>query len=598
MTFQNFNQVLLKNFEELGEQDAILFKKEGKYTSLTYSELKDIVFKIAAGILHLGLNPRDRTVVLSNTRAEWAFADLGCLLAGAITSGIYTSNLAEEAAYILNDLEAKFLFVENQEQLDKILSVKEKIPTIQKVFVFDLFKTSDSNWVMSLKELLQLGASHQKQFHAEIEKQAQTIQPDDILCIIYTSGTTGQPKGVMLTHLNYLFIMESILQAVKDISRIYRNLSFLPLAHSLERLGGYYFILYIGRTIGYAESLDTLLDNFKEVAPNIVTAVPRVFEKIYARITFGLQSASPIKRKLFNWALKVGEEYGEYKIKHQKAPGWLNFRHQLADKLIYRKVKAAFGGKMEFFISGGAPLSAEIARFFHSLDLLILEGWGLTETNAPSTLNRPDDYKLGSVGKPLPGVEIKVAEDGELLVKGDHVFKGYWKKPAETEEVFTVDGYFLTGDIGTIDEEGFVYITDRKKQLIITAGGKNIAPAPIEQLLLQGDHIDQAYIHGDRRKYLTALIVPNQEQIMRSAITLGIQNLSWEELLKHQYIKQIIQAEVDQANQKLPRYMQIKYFRLLPQPFTVETGELTPTLKQKKRVIEEKYKALLDEMYE
>lgn len=599
MGYKNYNQVLLENFSRFASQPALMFKQGGVYTTRTYAQLGETCKCIAAALLELGLKIGDRIVILSANRPEWAYVDLGSLLAGAITSAVYTSNLAEEAAYIINDLEAKFVFVENQEQLDKLLAVRNQVPSVQKVYVFETYSAQSDNWISPFSELIELGKTVLNTHLPTIQNISQQIDSNDTMCIIYTSGTTGHPKGVMLTHRNYLFIIESLLETFGEaVQKLQRNLSFLPLAHSLERLGGHYLVFYIGRTVAYAESLETLLDNFKEVKPTFVTAVPRVFEKVHARIVMGLESASPVKRKLFYWALKVGQEMGTYKMNHKKPPRMLALRHALAERLIYKKVQSAFGGELKFFVSGGAPLSPEIAKFFHSLGVLIIEGYGLTETNAPSTINRYQDYRIGSVGKALPGVELKLAEDGEILVRGPHVFKGYWKRPQDTAEVFTEDGFFMTGDIGRIDEEGWVYITDRKKQLIITAGGKNIAPAPIEQLLLQGKHIDQVYIHGDRRKYLTALIVPNEEQTRNTAREMGIVEDSWPALLKNPQIIETIQREVDTANKQLARYMQIKYFRLLPEPFTVETGELTPTLKQKKRVIEEKYGQLLDEMYD
>ena len=464
------------------------------------------------------------------------------------------------------------------------------------VFVFtEPFSRSDPSWVFPFSELLQEEPTPASV--AKIHELAEHIRGEDTMCIIYTSGTTGNPKGVVLTHNNYIRTIEMLIEHVKDISKLKRNISFLPLAHAFERFAGYYLLLSMGSCIAYAESLETLTQNFREVKPNFLVAVPRVFEKMHARITQGVRSASILKKAIFFWALGVGKEAGRYKKSGQPFPWRLTLRHKLADALLFKKVKYAFGGQLEFCCSGGAPLSKEIGEFFDAMDILILEGWGATEATTPSTFNSPHDYRFGTVGKPLPGVEVRVASDGELEVKGPNVFKEYWRNPEETHATFTSDGFYRTGDIGEINEEGRVIITDRKKQLIITSGGKNIAPAPIENLLQSGRHIEMAYVHGDRRNYLTALLVLDQNAVNATAEYNGIKDCSWLELIHHSLITEKVQKEVDKANGELPRFMQIKYFRILEEPFSIESGEMTPTMKLKKRVVEEKYKDLLDSMY-
>jgi long-chain acyl-CoA synthetase len=417
------------------------------------------------------------------------------------------------------------------------------------------------------------------------------------MCIIYTSGTTGNPKGVVLTHNNYIRTIEMLIAYVQDTSRLKRNISFLPLAHAFERFAGYYMPLYMGICIGYAESLETLIQNFREIKPNLFVAVPRVFEKIHARITQGVRSASSAKKVVFSWSLGIGKKAGPYRMRGQSLPWSLKICHYLADILLFKKIKEAFGGQLVYCVSGGAPLSKEVAEFFDAMGILILEGWGATEATTPSTLNSPFDYRFGTVGRPLPGVNVRVAPDGELEVKGPNVFKEYWRNHEETTATFTADGYYRTGDIGTINEEGRVIITDRKKQLIITSGGKNIAPAPIEGLLLNSRHIEMAYVHGDRRNYLTALLILDQNAVKATAEYNGIKDCSWSELIHHPLILEKVQKEVDTANEQLPRFMQIKYFRILAEPFSIERGEMTPTMKLKKRIIEERYKDLLDSIY-
>ena len=597
MTFKNFNQVLLNSFSRYEKDPALMFKSVRSYKTISYGELQDVCFRVASALMERGLQHGDRIAIFSQNRMEWAEADAGALLAGAINSAIYSSSLPEEAAFIIQDLEASFLFVGDETQLQKILAVRKDIPSVKGVFVFSVpFAASDPSWVFPFSVLLQEAPSPEAILR--INELAEQINGEDAMCIIYTSGTTGNPKGVVLTHNNYVRTLEMLIEHVGDISRLKRNISFLPLAHAMERFGGYYLILYTGGCICYAESLDKIVENFREVKPNYFIAVPRVFEKIHAKIMQGVRSASPIRKAIFSWALGVGKKAAHLSILREPLPWYLNILHWLADALLFKKVKDIFGGELVFSVSGGAPLSKEVAEFFAAMDILILEGWGATEATTPSTLNSPHDYRFGTVGKPLPVVEVRVAEDGELEVKGPNIFKEYWRNHEETKATFTPDGFYRTGDIGEIDEEGRVTITDRKKELIITSGGKNIASAPIVNLLSGGRYIEMAYVHGDRRNYLTALLVLDQNVVQAMAEYRGIKDdLSWPELINHPQVVERIQKEVDAANEHLPRYMQIKYYSILTAPFSIEGGEMTPTMKLKKRVIEEKYKAILDSMY-
>ncbi len=599
MAPRNFIQVLLRNFSAFADAPAMMFKKQGQYRTISYRDLEGIVLSVASNLIRAGLRPRERMAILARNRPEWAFADLGALLAGAINSAIYATSLPEEAAFIIQDLEASILFVEDEDQLKKILRIRNRIPTVRRVFVFEEeFENPDTSWVEPFSALMKC-EEPVTELRAKTAGIAETVAGGDILCIIYTSGTTGNPKGVVLTHDNYLRTAEILIEGIGAdvIPRLRRNISFLPLAHAFERFAGYYLVLYLGHCIGYAESLETLAQNLREIRPNFMVAVPRVFEKLHARLIQNVRTSSLPKKMIFHWAMKVGKEAGRYRSAHQPLPAGLRIRHRLAEALVFRKVKEAFGGELEFCVSGGAPLSKEIAEFFHAMDILILEGWGATEATTPSTINNPREYRFGTVGKPLPKVHVRVAEDGELEVKGPNVFKEYWKNPEETAATFTADGYYRTGDIGVIDDQGWVTITDRKKQLIITSGGKNIAPAPIEHLLISGRHIESAYVHGDRRPYLTALLVLDRSAVEATAKHLGVPDLPWEEMIRHPVILEKVQKEVDRANEQLPRYMQVKYFRILPKPFTIEGGELTPTMKLKRSVVAARYRELLDGMY-
>jgi long-chain acyl-CoA synthetase len=596
MEFKNFNQVLLNSFSRYAENPALMFKTGGSYRTMSYGEFGDICFRVASGLIERGLQPGDRIAIFSQNRPEWAEADAGALLAGAVCSAIYASSLPEEAAFIIQNLDTTFVFVEDQLQLEKILAIRAKIPSVKGVFVFaDSFSQSDPSGIFPFSELLKEDATAEA--IDKIQGLAENITGKDTMCIVYTSGTMGNPKGVVLTHNNYIRTIEILIEHVQDTTKLKRNISFLPLAHAFERFAGYYMPLYMGICIAYAESLEKLVENFREVKPNLFVAVPRVFEKIHARITQGVRSAPLIKKSIFSWALGIGKKAGGYKMLGHPLPWHLKIRHHLADTLIFKKVKGLFGGQLEYCVSGGAPLSKEVAEFFDAMGILILEGWGATEATTPSTLNSPFDYRFGTVGRPLPGVEVRVAPDGELEVKGPNIFKEYWRNPEETTATFTPDGFYRTGDIGTINEDGRIIITDRKKQLIITSGGKNIAPAPIENLLLSGRHIEMAYVHGDRRNYLTALLVLDQNAVKATAEYNGIKDCSWPELIRHPLIMEKVQKEVDKANGELSRFMQVKYFRILQEPFSIESGEMTPTMKLKKRVVEEKYKDLLDSMY-
>ncbi len=593
----NINKALLRNLSSLGSTPAYMQKEDDAYVTHSYDELRNTALKVAAGILEEGLNFRDSVATISNTRSHWMFADLGSMLAGAITSAVYPTTMHEETAFIISDLQAKYLFLENQEQVDKITAIKERIPQVRKAFVFDGFKSEDPFFI-SLDELLNVGQKTLEKHKATIEKVADKITPEDILTIIYTSGTTGNPKGVVLTHKNYMVTFENLLKhSPKLFGSVERNLSFLPLAHALEKTGGYLLMLHQGKCIGYAQGFDTLIDDFAGVKPDVIAAVPRVFEKMYSRIQEGLKNAPKTKVKLFDWALKVGEQSAPYRKERKPMPFFLGLQFSLASRLIYQKVKDRFGGRVKFFISGGAPLSKTIAEFFYALDLPIFEGWGATEGTAPYTVNVPEAFQFGTVGKAIPCIDIRCAADGELEVKGPNMFGGYYNKPDVNKESFTEDGYFKTGDIGEIDKNGWVKITGRKKQLLITAGGKNVAPAIIQKLLMTGGIIESAHIHGDKRKYITALISIDP-LVVEGICEKLVLEYDYEKCTCHPHFEELVQQEIDKANTQLAKFMQIKYFRILEKNLTVDGGELTPTLKIKTRVVESRYQDLLNSMYE
>jgi long-chain acyl-CoA synthetase len=594
---KNFNRVLLDNFRQYADEPAMMSKERQSYRAITYGSLAEICQAIALSLMKMGFRRGERVAVYARNSPHWAQADLGSLLAGFITSAIYASALPDEAAYIINDLEASIIFAEGASQLETLLNVRKDIPSVRQVFVFDDSIEIDDPWVRPFSSLFSNGSPDDVGLR-QLAHIADVTEGESPMCIIYTSGTTGRPKGVVLTHNNYVKTIESIQKHIGNTDRLKRNLSFLPLAHAFERFAGHYLVLYMGRCIAYVEDFETIMQNFAETKPNFVVAVPRFFESVHERIMEGVRTASPVKKVLFQWALTVGYEASHCQQNRITWSPKLRLQHKLADFLVYRKVRQAFGGEIEFFVSGGAPLGKELSEFFHAMGILILEGWGATEATTPSTLNKPDEFQFGSVGKPLPQVQVRVGSDGELEVKGPNVFKEYWHDSEETAATFTPDGFYRTGDIGIIDEDGWVTIIDRKKQLIITSGGKNIAPAPIEMRLSGSRHVDMAYVHGDGRSYLTALLVLSRPAVNETAEQLRIVTRQWEELVHHPQIAETVRTELDIINAELPRYMQIKDFRLLAEPFSIESGEMTHTMKLKRKVIREKYKTLIDSMYE
>jgi long-chain acyl-CoA synthetase len=423
-----------------------------------------------------------------------------------------------------------------------------------------------------------------------------SIDEKDVLTIIYTSGTTGVPKGVVLTHKNLLSNVEATLKAA-DFNLNERFLSFLPLSHVLERMGGHYTAFSIGATIYYAESMETIAKNMAELKPTIVVCVPRVFEKIHTKIIEGLKSAPKIRRKLFYWALNIGKKYSSLKLDKQNPNLLLKIKYGIADKLIYSKVKARFGGSIKFFVSGGAPLSKELAEFFAAVDMTILEGYGLTETSPVLTVNSPTDLKFGCVGKPLFNVQIKIADDGEILAKGPNIMVGYYKNEKATNEAFDKEGWFKTGDIGHIDEDGFLKITDRKKSLIVTSSGKNIAPAPIEVKLTSSSYIEQAHIIGDKRNFLTALIVPNFDSLINYLKNIENNTSDPNVMIDHPDVIELFNREIEESMTDFARFEKVKKFTLISEPFSIEKGEMTPKMSIVRKVVEKNYSELINEMY-
>lgn len=440
-----------------------------------------------------------------------------------------------------------------------------------------------------------MGRLLQTESPAMLKQSIELVKENDICTIIYTSGTTGEPKGVVLTHKNILSNVNSALEAF-PITKDDVFLSFLPLCHIFERMAGYYTAFSSGCSIYYAESIESVAANLIEVKPTILTTVPRLFERIYSKIMKNVESQPASKQKIFMWAVEVGRKYVETKKAGKFSPA-LSIKHSLAEKLVFKKLKEKTGGSLRFFISGGAALPRELGEFFEAVGILIIEGYGLTESSPVIAANRLDDYKFGTVGKPFPGVEIRIAKDGEILAKGPNIMQGYFKKKKETEETI-IDGWLHTGDIGVFDAEGFLMITDRKKHLFKTSGGKYIAPTPIENTFLASKYIDQFVLIGDRRMFLSALVVPDFEALREYADSHKIPYSSEQDLAKNETIYKLLETDIAQLQKKLANYERVRKFVLLEKPFTIESGEITPSMKVRRKIIEEKYNSLIEEMYQ
>jgi long-chain acyl-CoA synthetase len=594
MDMQNIPQMFFARAASRGERPAQLVKRGGTWQALSWQAMSDNVCNIAKGLLTLGLQIGDRVALLANSRAEWVHCDLGIMAAAGITVPVFPSLLPEQVAYILHNAEATLACVDTPAQLEKLLQVRAELPALRHIVLMEGQPPHADPGMVSLQELMTRGAAA-PQHTAQLDERLRGLTPDHEATYVYTSGTTGPPKGVVQTHGNHLFMVQScgvILAAQEgDV-----NLLFLPLAHSFARLEAF-LGLYVGLTTAFAESIDALAENMREVRPMLVFSVPRVYEKIYARVQAAGNSGTPLKRALFQWCVSVGRQVSTLQQRRQPIPAGLRLRQRLAHQLVFKKLHQSVGGRLRYFISGGAPLAQDIAEFFHAAGMLILEGYGLTETCPALTANCYDQYKFGTVGTALPGVELRIAADGEIVARGPNIAKGYYKSPEATAEVFLEDGWFATGDIGEIDPEGFLRITDRKKDILVTAGGKNIAPQNLENLLKADPYISQAMVYGDRRPYLTALLTLDLDETCRYARAHGIAADTAPALAAHPQIYQLIAARVAQINQHLAAYETIKKFIIAPTDFTLESGELTPTLKVKRKVVTQKYQEQLDQLY-
>jgi long-chain acyl-CoA synthetase len=618
MAYQTLVELFNDRVAQSGSRTALRYRRDGAWRDISWREWQERSRKIAAGLAALGIEPGDRVAILSNSRVEWVIADLGALMAGAITAPIYQSNLSEEVAYIINDCEAKVVFCEDPSQLDKVYSERSKMPSLtraiymdrsaelekpdargrRRVELTDVVPGGADDFALSWEALLAAGEEELSRRPQLLEERGRTLAGDKLATLVYTSGTTGKPKGVMLTHKNFLAQIDSIREVV-GLGPEDEQFMFLPLAHIFAKV-----LTMAAIRLGFSTAIDPsttrIVQNCQEVKPTFMGAVPRVYEKAYAKIKSRPEQEGGLKLKIFQWAMGVGRQVSQLRQRGEEPSGLLAFQHKVADKLVFSKINANFGGRIRFFISAGAPLAREIAEFLHAANITVLEAYGLTETTGATHTNRPSSFKFGSVGLPITDLETKIAEDGEILVSGPVVLQGYYKKPEETAAVLEKIGdkiWFHTGDIGEIDPQGFLRITDRKKDLFKTSGGKYIAPQLIEGgLKAQSKYVSQVVAYGDNQNYVTALVTLNEETIGAWAQENGI-TAPISELAKDSRVIAMIQKDLDAVNQKLPSYETVKKFAVVYPDFSIESGELTPSLKVKRKVVTEKYKAILENFY-
>ncbi|MFZ1729477.1 MAG: long-chain fatty acid--CoA ligase [Bacteroidota bacterium] len=572
----------------------LLRKVDGAYRPILYSEVREQVACLYHGLKGLGVGKGDRVGLLAENRPEWVVTDQAVLFHGAMDVPIFPSQTATQIEYILNDAGVSVMVVSNRFQLAKVQKIRKNVKSLKHVIMMS--DTDDlPQDVLRFHDVFESGrALHVSEPNA-LREASIKIKPEDICTIIYTSGTTGSPKGVMLTHNNFVSNVHSSSQVLpitdKDLF-----LSFLPLCHVFERMAGYYTAMSCGASTAYAESIETVAENMVEVHPTIVIAVPRLFERIYNRIARMVEKDSGVKKKIFYAAVATGRKYMKAQ-KHKGAGVVLRTQYALADKLVFSKLKARTGGRISYFVSGGAALPRELGEFFEAVGLLIIEGYGLTESSPVIAANRIDKHRFGSVGQPIPGVEVKIAEDGEILSRGPHIMKGYYNNKKATEEAIDSEGWLHTGDIGTMDAEGMLYITDRKKHLFVSSGGKNIAPQPIESLFASCEYIDQFILIGDKRMFLTALIVPDFDALKEYADAHGIPYSDKTELAKNSEINNLIEKTIQATQKDLANFEKVRRFTLLDQPFSIENEQMTPSMKIRRKAIEERYGDLIDSMY-
>ncbi|MBF0102028.1 MAG: long-chain fatty acid--CoA ligase [Desulfobacterales bacterium] len=597
---KTINEVFYHRTQKYQDRVAVEKKRHGQWESATWNEYYQRARTVGLALYDIGIKKGDRVALLSENRLEWLYTDMGVLGIGGCVVPIYTTLLADEIEYIVQHSGAKVIVVEDRQQLNKVLGLIEKCPSLERIVVIEKDDIYEPHYFLTpFDALMEQGQQLFSSNPARFETLASDVNPEDLATIVYTSGTTGTPKGAMVTHKNIMAVIHS-LDAIRPRYATDQDNSvpFLPLSHVFERAAGHFYGMYVGVTASYAGGINTILDDFKEKRPTIVLAVPRVCEKVYQRILARVKSQPFLQQQMFYWGQKIGIKMSEYREKKQTPPLLLQAKYKFVYELIFKKLNEALGGRVRWMTASGAPTSRDILLFFNAAGIMVIEGYGMTECFAPATMSRLDDYKIGTVGKPLPNVDIKIDTDGEILVKGENVFTGYWKLEEATKEAFNEQGYFKTGDIGQFDEDGFLMITDRKKDLIITSGGKNIAPQKIEGIFKFDPLFSNMIVIGERKKFLSALLTINLEEASRLASDHAISFTTPEALLEDSSFLKIVDRHVQERNNLLARFETIKKYKIIKQEFTQDRGELTASMKMKRNIIVQRYQYLIDEMYE
>ncbi len=595
MSIDTLNSLVEHCLENHPRDDAFASRKNGPYNNVSTEEFARRVEWLGLGLAGMGVVRGDRVAILSENRLEWAIADLSTMSISAVNVPVYSSLPPPQILHILKDSGAKIVIVSDSRQLQKIRAIREQLPEDLTLLSMEQENAVGGSVVITFGELYERGRLASRVDPELFSRLSKRARPGDLATIIYTSGTAGLPKGVMLSHNNIVSNILAVTERI-PVSRSDSVLSFLPLSHILERMAGFYAIMYVGGRIAYASSIDTAGEDIKAASPTLVIAVPRFLEKMHERIRDRVSTAGPFRKGLFEWSLRVGMERVMRGKGRLTGAGTRSWRDLIAEQLAFGRLKKELGGRIRFFISGGAPLPLEIAQFCHAAGIPVYEGYGLTETSPVVSCNTPLECRIGSVGRPVPGISVKIAQDGEILVRGPGVMAGYLGMEKMTGEVIR-DGWLHTGDIGRIDEDGFLFITDRKKDIIITSGGKNVAPQPIETSLRRSRYIHEVVLTGNRRRHISALIVPDFDRLKTVAPGDANDFFDQEALNRNRRIREIFEEEIRRLAGMLPSHEQVKKFRLIPREFGIDGGELTPTLKVRRSQVEQQYKDLIDEMY-
>ncbi|ACL01776.1 Long-chain-fatty-acid CoA ligase (AMP-forming) [Desulfatibacillum aliphaticivorans] len=587
-----------RRVHDWADNTALRAKVYGIWRKITWREYGQKARYAGLGLISLGLEKGDRVTIISENNPEWLFSDMGAMCAGGISVGIYPTDSPQQVEYVLNHCQAKFYIAEDEEQLDKVLEVRERTPHLKKIIVMDMegLRHFEDDMCMSFDDLLELGKKMDEENPLLFEQRLREPQPEDTAILIYTSGTTGPPKGAMITHSNILntMDMQNEVNAGDETDEV---LSFLPLCHIAQRTVSVFAPLLTGGRINFVEEMDTIPQNMQEVSPTIFFAVPRIWEKFYSSLILTMKESTRFEKLAFKWATGIGQKLSDIRLHGQEPPVHLKVLFKLADWAVLRNLKKVIGlNRARYCMSGAAPISPDLLKFYHGLGLDIREVYGQTENCGPTTVHYSGHVKFGTVGQPLPRAQVKIAEDGEILLKGPHVFKGYFNDPEKTAET-VIDGWLYTGDVGRIDEDGHLIITDRKKDIIITAGGKNITPSEIENQLKFSPYITDAVVIGDGRKYLTALIMVDDENVMKFAQENKVPFTTYASLTKAQEVVDLIQNEVEEVNKQFARVETVKKFRLIDIQLTTDDDEITPTGKLKRNFVNEKFKDVIESMY-